>query len=120
MREVPEWIGATDDQAIPARVKLRVFTKFNGRCADCALLIVGKLRPAYDHCLALINGGKHAESNLQLLCVPCHAVKTRQDVALKAKNYRVRKKHIGIKKPRTIRAWRKFDGTPVFAGRARS
>jgi 5-methylcytosine-specific restriction protein A len=31
-REVPEWIGATDDAAIPARVRVRVFERYEGRC----------------------------------------------------------------------------------------
>lgn len=95
-RAVEEWIGASDDQAIPARVKVRVFQKCDGKCATCTLQIRGKLRPAYDHIVALINGGQNRESNLQLLCLPCHAVKTRQDVALKATVYRKRAKHIGV------------------------
>lgn len=96
-RAVDEWIATDDNQAIPARVKVRVFDRAGGRCAHCTLAIVGKLRPAYDHRVALINGGRHAESNLQLLCVPCHAAKTKIDVAEKATIYRKRIKHIGIK-----------------------
>jgi 5-methylcytosine-specific restriction endonuclease McrA len=118
-RSVAEWIGANDDQAIPARVKVRIFDLFNGRCAICDLPITGKLRAAYDHAVALINGGQNRESNLQLLCVPCHAGKTKADVAQKSKNYRVRSKHAGIKKPRTIRSWRKFNGEIVHAERER-
>lgn len=118
-RTVDEWIATNDDQAIPARVKVRVFERANGHCAECTLPIVGKLRPAYDHIQALINGGQHREANLQLLCVPCHAIKTKADIAEKSVTARVRAKHIGIKKPRTIRSWRKFDGTIVHAGRDR-
>lgn len=95
-RAVPEWVASHDDQAIPPRVKVRVFERFGGRCAICTLSIVGKLLPAYDHVKSLINGGKHCESNLQLLCVPCHAVKTRSDVAVKSVNARKRMKSIGI------------------------
>ncbi len=65
---VPEWIAKHENEAIPPRVKLRIFQKFNKRCAVCTLLIVGKLRPEYDHVSALINGGQHRESNIQLLC----------------------------------------------------
>jgi 5-methylcytosine-specific restriction enzyme A len=118
-RTVAEWEATNDNQAIPARVKVRVFDRAGGKCAECTLPIVGKLRPAYDHIQALINGGKHAESNLQLLCVPCHAVKTRADVAEKSITARKRTKHLGIKKPRTMTSWRKFDGTIVHAGRTR-
>ena len=119
MRTVEEWIGATDDQAIPARVKIRVFDAFGGRCAVCSLQIAGKLRPAYDHFIALINGGQNRETNLQLLCVPCHAFKTKADVAEKSITARKRAKHLGLKKPRTIRSWRKFNGQIVHAGRER-
>jgi 5-methylcytosine-specific restriction protein A len=118
-RELPEWKAAHDNQAIPARVKVRVFERSNGKCTECTLPIVGKLRPAYDHKIALINGGKHEESNLQLLCVPCHEVKTKADVAEKATTYRKRSKHLGLKKPRAMTRWRRFDGTIVTAERER-
>lgn len=118
-RELPGWEATDDNQAIPARVKVRVFDRAGGKCANCTLTIVGKLRPAYDHIQALINGGKHAEYNLQLLCVPCHAVKTKADVAEKSVNARVRAKHLGVKKPRTMTRWRNFRGEIVHATRER-
>jgi 5-methylcytosine-specific restriction protein A len=118
-RETPEWIGAYDDQAIPPRVKVRIFDRCAGKCCDCTLPIQGKLRPAYDHIQALINGGLHREFNLQVLCLQCHAIKTQADVAEKSVTARKRTKHLGIKKPRTIRSWRRFDGTIVHAERDR-
>ena len=120
MRSTEEWIGANDDQAIPARVKVRIFDAFGGRCAVCSLQIAGKLRPAYDHSTALINGGENRETNLQLLCVPCHAVKTKTDVAEKSTTARKRAKHLGIKKPRTMTRWRRFDGSIREVSRERS
>lgn len=118
-RTNPEWIARHDDQAIPPRVRSNVFMKYEGRCATCTR----ELRPGHwecDHIIPLILGGKHAESNLQPLCIdPCHPAKTRLDVKLKAKVARVRKNHIGVKRPRTIRTWRRFDGSPVYAPRAR-
>lgn len=119
-RTVKQWKGKTDDAAIPPRVKVRVFEKAGGKCASCGLRIGGKLRPAYDHIQALINGGANAESNLQLLCVsPCHAAKTGADLVVKSKTARVKAKHIGLKKPRTITRWRRFDGSIREAGRDR-
>lgn len=118
-RSTPEWVASDDNQAIPPRVKLRIFEAAGGRCAHCTLQIVGRLLPAYDHTVALINGGQHAESNLQLLCVPCHAVKTGADVKEKSVVARVRKKHIGIRKPSRFPAarnsiWKKkMDGSVV-------
>ena len=105
-RATDEWIATHDDQAIPSRVKVRVFDRCDGRCVICTLKIVGGLLPAYDHAQALVNGGSHRESNLQLLCVPCHKVKTRADVAEKSNTYRKRLKAQGQKKPRTIRQYR--------------
>jgi 5-methylcytosine-specific restriction enzyme A len=119
MRELPEWIGATDDTAIPARVKIRIFDLSKGCCSVCTLQVAGKLRPAYDHVIAIVNGGANRENNLQLLCSPCHLLKTRGDVAEKSITARKRAKHLGIKKPRTIRSWRKFNGEIVHAGRDR-
>jgi len=118
-RSVEEWIGKTDDEAIPPRVKIRVFDAFDKRCVNCTLPITGKLLPAYDHIVALVNGGPNRESNLQLLCVPCHAVKTKSDVRAKSVTARKRRKHIGFKKPRTITRWRKFNGDAVHAERER-
>lgn len=118
-RSVDLWKASHDDQSIPDRVKARVFLKFDGHCPKCTR----KLMPgqwACDHIVALINGGKHEEANLQPLCnSPCHSEKTRADVAIKSKVARIRQKHIGVKKRRSIRQWRKFDQTPVYAERER-
>lgn len=96
-RTVQEWIGKTDDEAIPARVKLRVFLAKDGRCEDCKNKITAALGPPqYDHVIALINGGENRESNVQLLCNGCHKKKTKADVAEKAMIYRKRIKHLGI------------------------
>ena len=119
-RALPEWEAANDNQAIPARVKIRIFDRAGGVCALCTRQIIGKLRPAYDHIQAIINGGRHAESNLQLLCVPCHAIKTKADVAEKSLTARVRAKHLGIRKPsrfpgsRDDKLKRKMNGKVVL------
>jgi 5-methylcytosine-specific restriction protein A len=98
MREVPEWIGKTDDAAIPLRVQLRVYNELCGCCMKCGRW----LRPGHwscDHIIALVNGGQHRESNLQALCnSPCHSDKTRADVAEKSDVYAKKLKHIGVKK----------------------
>ncbi len=98
-RSTAEWIAKHDDEAIPPRVKLRIFQKFNKRCAACTLPIIGKLRPEYDHIRALVNGGAHREGNIQLLCSACHKVKTKADVAEKSDTRRKQLKAAGIRKP---------------------
>jgi 5-methylcytosine-specific restriction protein A len=99
MRSVPEWAGQTDDSAIPPRVRLRVFQRFDGVCqCGCTRKIRSGDTWECDHVVALANGGKHIESNLQPLLVDCHKRKSGQDVAEKAKVDRIRKSHTGIKK----------------------
>jgi 5-methylcytosine-specific restriction endonuclease McrA len=98
-RSVPEWIGRSDDSAIPDRVMDRVAEKAERCCQKCGLETVGKLRGQADHIIPLVLGGGHRESNLQWLCEPCHRAKTKLDVKLKAKVSRVRKRHLGIRKP---------------------
>ncbi len=94
MRSTPEWIAKHDDEAIPPRVRVRVFG--NGICAKCGRqLLPGKW--ACDHVIALANGGQHREANLQPLCnSPCHSGKTARDVAIKSKTYHMRAKAIGV------------------------
>jgi 5-methylcytosine-specific restriction protein A len=118
-RSVPEWVGKTPDSRIPPAVQARVFLRFKGVCPECTRkLVPGQWQ--CDHIKALINGGENRERNLQPLCTsPCHSNKTKADVAEKSRVASKRAKHLGIKRPRTIRAWRKFDGTPVYATKER-
>lgn len=118
-REVSEWEGKTDDTALPPRVKIRVFDRYCGCCADCGRAIRGSLRPEYDHIVAIINGGRNVESNIQLLCHECHRGKTASDVREKSRVQKRKQWRAGIKKKRTITRWRKFDGTIVTATRER-
>ena len=119
MRSVAEWIGKNDDSRVPSRVSARVFLRHDGICHISGR----KIRPGekweLEHIVALCNGGEHRESNLAPALVEPHKVKTKADRRVKAKNDRVRKRHLGIKKPRTITRWRKMDGTPVYASRER-
>lgn len=102
-RSVPEWVATHDDQAIPPRVRIRLFEAAAGRCAVCSR----KIGPAdawqADHIIALTNGGEHREGNLQVICDWCHKAKTREDVAIKAKGAKVRARHLGIKAPPKMR-----------------
>ena len=118
-RSVPEWIAKHDDAAIPARVKDRVMLAAGSVCLCCQREIARGLRPEFDHIVPLILGGEHREANLQVLCHECHAAKTSRDIKIKAKVARVRKRHRGIRRPRTMTRWRRFDGSIVEAGRQR-
>jgi 5-methylcytosine-specific restriction protein A len=96
-RTVPEWIGRSDDDAPPPRVRVRVFDRCEGKCGLCSR----KIRPGdswtLEHVKALINGGKNRESNLGVTCSWCVPEKNAADVAEKSKVYAVRAKHLGAK-----------------------
>ena len=97
MRTVDTWVGAHDDQAIPPRVKLRIWNREGGRCSLTGRKIMPGEPFDYEHRIALCNGGRHAEDNIVLaLRGKVHQAKTAADVATKAKTDRMAKKHLGI------------------------
>jgi hypothetical protein len=119
MRSTPEWIGKTDDTPIPDRVRIRVFEAHGGRCHSCRRTITAGERWTCEHVQAICNGGENRESNLDVTCAWCLPGKNAADVKIKAKSYAVRKRHVGVRKPRTITRWRKFSGEIVIAERQR-
>lgn len=100
-------------------VKRQAFQRAGGKCDVCGLkLWVGRFH--YDHVIADGLGGEATLDNCQVACHACHDEKTRKhDVPLIAKTKRIQDHHNGIKKPRTITRWRRFDGTIREAGRER-
>lgn len=104
MRAVDEWIGATADTKIPERVKLRIWEREGGRC----YLTGQKIRPGdkyeFEHVIALAlwtgEGHGNRESNLRLALKDAHKAKTRADRAEQAKSDRIRKRHLGISRPK--------------------
>lgn len=94
-RTTDEWCGKTDDTAIPARVRLRVFERYGGKCYKSGRKIMAGDKWQLDHIVALINGGEHRENNLAPILDLEHKVKTRNDVATKSKTARIRAKHLG-------------------------
>ena len=118
-RETPEWIGKTDDSAIPPRVRLRIFEHHSGHCFLTGRIIRAGEQWDLDHRVALVNGGQHRESNLVPVLTVHHRLKTKKDVAEKSMVARKRKKHLGIRKPsrfpgaKTSRWKKKISGEVV-------
>lgn len=117
-RELPEWIGGHDDQAVPQRVRLRVFERHEGRCHISGRKIMPGDLWDLDHIVALVNGGEHRESNLAPALRDKHRAKTAEDVREKSTVRRKRAKHVGIKRKsrpmpgsRDSKFKRKLDGT---------
>lgn len=119
-RQVEEWIGKTPDTPAPPRVRLRVFERHKGICYLSGRKIGAGDKWQLEHPQALINGGENRESNLAPALVEPHKAKTAEDVKQKAKNDRVRKRHLGIKKPsrfscsRDSKFKKKIDGSVVL------
>lgn len=105
-------------QEFSAKTKAEAFKRSGGHCEACTR----KLFPGdyhYDHDDPDGLTGDATLDNCRVLCRSCHSVKTRKDVAAIAKAKRRERRQAGIKKPRSIRAWRKMNGEPVFAPRER-
>lgn len=98
-RKVEEWIGSTDDQRAPPRVRERIFTR-DSTCYLCKCEIQTGQKWDLDHVKALINGGENRETNLRPAHRKCHVEKTALDLAEKAKVAAIRKKHLGITQPK--------------------
>lgn len=78
------------------REKFRILK--NGICNECGCDVGNSFD--VDHIIPLETGGKDDESNFQLLCKPCHKLKTKQDVKIISKVRSVRQKHEGAKVPK--------------------
>lgn len=93
-----------------ARARAAGFCEFllgDGTRCGCALT-TGKF--AYDHVIPDWMGGEATIENCQVICTPCHTVKTRQDAADRAKVRRQEDRHQGIRNPSRIQSqgFRKF------------
>ena len=103
------------------QVKRDAIMRCNGICENeaCgAKLSAHKFH--FDHLIPDGLGGEPTLDNCQVLCHPCHAEKTgKQDIPRIAKAKRISDREKGIKRPRTITKWRKFNGQAVFAERTR-
>jgi len=105
-------------RAFSPKTKLEAFKRAGGRCSVCtAKLFPGNCE--YDHGLAHGLGGNSDLDNCFPVCRACHRTKTAADLGKIARARRRERFHASIKRPRTICAWRRFDGSPVYAPRER-
>lgn len=119
-RSTEEWVGKTDDSPVPRRVRMRVFERYGGVCYLSGRKISAADKWELEHIIAICNGGLHREDNMAPALVGPHKRKTVEDVKQMAKNNRVRKRHLGIKKPskfacsRDSKFKKRIDGTVVL------
>lgn len=112
-----------------AKVKLAAWQRSGGRCEEGRVphmpevgcgrkLFTGDIN--YDHVDPDGLTGEPSLDNCAVLCRSCHKVKTTQhDVPAISRAKRRERSAAGIRKPRTIRQWRRFNGQIVYAARER-
>lgn len=121
MRSVENWVGKHDDTRVPDRVRIRIFERYGGRCYHSGRLIQAGEAWNLDHVIALANGGSHSEDNLAPILIDPHKEKTKADRKIQSRIYKIKKRHLGLKKPRgrpmagtRLSGWKKrMDGTVV-------
>lgn len=116
-RSVPEWVAKHDDQAIPDRVRLRVFERHGRCCAICGGGIRAGDGTDFDHETPLADGGEHRESNLRPVHRKCHRLKTAREAHERAKNRAKVAKAYGLRKPK--HKWPSRPFNQPFAPRVR-
>lgn len=95
-RSVQEWVGKTDDERPPPRVRTRVLERYKHRCHWSKRPIGPGDDWDLDHLIALCNGGENREKNLApILRGTPHREKTDADLAIKQKITRMQQKHNG-------------------------
>ena len=102
-----------------AKTKVLAFERSKGFCECCtAKLFTGNIE--YDHEIPDALGGQATIENCRVLCRACHGAKTtKADMPRISKAKRNYKSSHGIKRDRTILAWRNFKGEIVRASRSR-
>src|SRR5262245_57884331 len=97
----------------PDRVRMAAWDRCGGTCENCGFLLkAGGF--VYNHRIADYLGGQPTLENCEVLCRACDLARTfgnNGDIAKISKTRRIRKRQAGIRKPRTITAWRLFDGS---------
>lgn len=113
-------VGTTRRGSMSPSRRLRIWEAHKGICVVCRLPIDGtREKWIVEHVRPLELGGTDADDNCGPAHEACGVEKTRTDHRDAARAKRRKMKALGIKKPRTITRWRRFDGTAVYADRER-
>jgi hypothetical protein len=99
--------------------RIRIFDTAEGKCAICALPIQVAEKWHIDHAIPLWQGGLDTEDNMRPAHDHCHIEKTMTEATMRAKETRVRARHLGIRKrirrpmpgSRASRWRKRMDGT---------
>lgn len=105
-----------------AKTKRAEWLAANGRCRRCSKKIhagdkhdfLDPDRVQYDHVKPAWLGGGGGPENCRLLCGACHAMKTGEEAAVRAKSNRVRNKVIKAERRKKRMPYRRFNGEIVW------
>ncbi|HEY5411321.1 MAG TPA: HNH endonuclease [Caulobacteraceae bacterium] len=86
--------GATPRRTMTKARRAAAFERAGGLCQGCGCSLAAGFQA--DHVLPLGLGGKDEDHNIEALCIPCHGIKTKADIAQMAKAKRQR----GMSEPR--------------------
>lgn len=91
-------------QEFPKIVRRNVAFRAEGKCEKCHLRLK-RGEGHYDHIIPDALGGEPTDDNCQLLCAPCHKIKTStKDIPAIAKTKRIQDREMGIRKGPQIKS----------------
>lgn len=111
-------LGTTPRRKLSPRERLAIWEKCRGICVCGRKVQCGESWQA-DHPRALGLAGRDDHAALVVLGECCFPAKNADDASRIAKAKRMKQRHVGIRRPRTVTAWRRFDGSIVRATRER-
>lgn len=106
-RAIEEWVGKTPATPVPDHVVLRIMLRQERKCAISGARLGKRGTYHADHKIRLKDGGENRESNLQVILVEPHKIKSAHERRIGKKVTRLQKKDLGIWKPKS----RPMDGT---------
>jgi 5-methylcytosine-specific restriction protein A len=110
----------TTRKSLTTKARVRIFELAKGVCHLCDCKIQTGQAWEVSHAVPLEMGGPDEIQTMVPAHKACHREQTSTvDIPQIAKAKRRQARHLGIKKPRAIRAWRKFNGEIVNAPRER-
>lgn len=69
------------------RKRHELWVELGGKCQSCERVVFGKGEIHLDHIVPLSQGGTDDDDNLQILCVPCHEEKTKEELTVDGKQW---------------------------------
>lgn len=97
------------------KTKREALRRCGGHCQSCGKKLRTGDGVEYDHIISDFFSGGNSLANCQVLCTPCHSLKTGgEDAPKHAKARRWEKKRSKTERPKKKIPYRRFDGTPVW------